>query len=162
MHEAKLKRVITLPHLVLYGMGTMIGAGIYVLIGIIAGHANFYTPFAFLIAGLIGLLTVFSYSELSHHFPDSAGAAIYVNQGFKHDLLSKIVGYLVILSGIVSCGALAKGFAGYAQELVRINYNVLVFSFIFILGIIACWRIHVSMWIISIISSKATPCHISR
>lgn len=152
MHEAKLKRVITLPHLVLYGMGTMIGAGIYVLIGIIADHAHFYTPFAFLIAGLVGLLTAVSYSELSHHFPYSAGAAIYVHQGFRHDLLSKIVGYLVILSGVVSCGALAKGFAGYAQELIKINYYFLVFAFILTLGLIACWQIHLSMWIISIIS----------
>jgi amino acid transporter len=152
MHEAKLKRVITLPHLILYGMGTMIGAGIYVLLGIIAGHANFYTPFSFLIAGLVGLLTAFSYADLSHHFPDSAGAAIYVRHGFKNDLLSKVVGYLVILSGIVSCGALAKGFSGYAQELVEINYNFLVFAFIFTLGFISCWRIHFSMWIISIIS----------
>lgn len=153
MKEAKLKKVITLPHLVLYGMGTMIGAGMYVLIGIIADHAHFYTPFAFLIAGLVGFLTAVSYSKLSHHFPYSAGAAVYVHQGFNHEWLSKIVGYLVILSGVVSCAALAKGFAGYAQELVIINYNFLVFAFVLTLGLIACWRIHLSMWIISIIST---------
>lgn len=151
-HNVKLERVITLPHLILYGMGTMIGAGIYVLFGFIADLAHFYTPFAFLIAGLVGLLTATSYAQLAQHFPQCAGAAVYVYKGFKNNYLSKIVGYLVILSGVVSCGALAKGFAEYAQDLVAIKFNFLVFMFILSISLIACWRINLSMWIISIIS----------
>lgn len=50
-----LRRVISLPLLVLYGLGTIVGAGIYVLLGEVAGLAGYQTPLAFLFAVLLAL-----------------------------------------------------------------------------------------------------------
>ncbi len=64
--------------LMLYGVGITIGAGIYALIGAVAGHAGRYAPWSFLLAGLAMALTVGSCAELSTRFPVSAGEAAYV------------------------------------------------------------------------------------
>ena len=60
-----LRRRLGLPLLVLYGVGITVGAGIYVLIGAVAGHAGAYSPWAFLLAGIVMAFTVASYAELS-------------------------------------------------------------------------------------------------
>ena len=80
---AALQRRLGLPLLVLYGTGVTIGAGIYVLIGAVAGHAGSYAPWAFVLAGLVMALTVASYAELSTRFPVSAGEAAYVRAAFQ-------------------------------------------------------------------------------
>ncbi len=63
-----LKRGLGLTLLTLYGLGTIIGAGIYVLIGKVAGLAGLYAPLAFLLASLLAAFTVFSFAELSSRF----------------------------------------------------------------------------------------------
>ena len=68
-----LRRRLGLPLLVLYGTGITIGAGIYVLIGTVAGHAGSYAPWSFVLAAVVMALTVASYAELSTRFPVSAG-----------------------------------------------------------------------------------------
>jgi amino acid transporter len=69
--------------LVLYGLGTTIGAGIYALIGEGAGVAGMASPFSFLIAALIAGFTAFSFAELSARFPKSAGEAHYVQEAMN-------------------------------------------------------------------------------
>lgn len=66
--EPKLRRSLTLPLLTLCGIGVTVGAGIYVLIGAVAGHARIHTPLAFVLAGTVMGLTVASYSELCARF----------------------------------------------------------------------------------------------
>ncbi|HLN85197.1 MAG TPA: hypothetical protein VK200_02020, partial [Candidatus Limnocylindrales bacterium] len=71
----RLRRRLGLPLLTLYGVGITIGAGIYVLIGAVAGHAGRYVPWSFLLAALAMAFTVGSYAELATRFPVSAGEA---------------------------------------------------------------------------------------
>ena len=63
--------------LTLYGIGVTVGAGIYVLIGAIAGHAGVHAPLAFILAAIVMGLTVCSYAELCTRFPVAAGEAAY-------------------------------------------------------------------------------------
>jgi len=67
-----LRRTLSVTLLTLYGVGITIGAGIYVLIGRIAGHAGVYAPWSFVLAAAVMALTVASYAELSTRFPVSA------------------------------------------------------------------------------------------
>ena len=78
-----LRRRLGLPLLVLYGTGITIGAGIYVLVGQVAGHAGVYAPWSFVLAATVMALTVASYAELSTRFPVSAGEAAYVMAAFQ-------------------------------------------------------------------------------
>ena len=81
-----LRRRLSLPLLVLYGVGITIGAGIYVLIGAVAGHAGRYAPWSFVLAAVTMALTVGSYAELATRYPVSAGEAAYVRAALKrHD-----------------------------------------------------------------------------
>ena len=66
-----LRRRLGLALLVLYGTGITIGAGIYVLIGAVAGHAGVYAPWSFVLAAVVMAFTVASYAELSTRFPVS-------------------------------------------------------------------------------------------
>ena len=86
-----LARRISLPLLVLYGLGVTIGAGIYVLIGGTAEKAGFYAPISFLLAAIVVAFTGFSYAELSTRYPVSAGEAAYVKEGFRSPSLSLLM-----------------------------------------------------------------------
>ncbi len=71
--NTELKRALNLPLLMLYGLGTIIGAGIYVLIGEVVAVAGMHAPFSFLLAALLASLSAFSFAELSSRYPKSAG-----------------------------------------------------------------------------------------
>ena len=107
--QVTLKRTLSLPMMVLYGLGTTIGAGIYALVGEVASVAGYYAPISFLIASILAGFTAISFAELSSRFPRAAGAALYVKQGFSSDRLSIVIGLLVIAAGLVSAAALVNG-----------------------------------------------------
>lgn len=136
-----LKRTLTLPLVTFYGLGTIIGAGIYALIGAVAQEAHAYTPFSFLLASFIALITAASYAELSSRFPESAGSALYVKKAFKYTWLSGLIGWLVVTTGLVSSATLAHGFVNYFQLFLPISYYLIIPVLIVILGLIAVWGI---------------------
>lgn len=146
----KLKRSLNLPLLVLYGLGTTIGAGIYVLVGAAAGRAGIFAPFAFLIAAIAIAPTALSYGELAGRFPISSGEAAYVEGGFRSKWLSGFVGWLVIISGIVASATIAIGCAGYLSTFFDIKFEFIVVIVVLLVGLVACWGIVESVVIASI------------
>ena len=148
----ELKRTLGLPLLTLYGLGTVLGAGIYVLIGEVAGRTGGYTPLSFLIAALLSALTAFSFAELGGRFPKSAGEAVYVLQGFGRRELSLFVGLLVATGGIVSSAAIAQGFAGYLHTFVIVPELLAVAVLILVLTGLAIWGIAESVTIAALLT----------
>lgn len=114
-HE--LKRALSLPLVTFYGIGTILGAGIYVLIGKVAGYAGMYALVSFLLASILAGFSAFSYAELSARFPKSAGEAVYIQQAFNRRHFSTLVGLLIVLVGVVSTATLVHGFVGYLRSL---------------------------------------------
>jgi amino acid transporter len=102
--------------LVLYGLGVIIGAGIYVLVGSIAAKAGAGAPWSFVMAGLVAAMTGLSYAELAVRFPEAAGAAAYVKEAFGSDKLSRLTGLAVAAVVVVSIASIARGSVGYIQE----------------------------------------------
>lgn len=142
-----LKRTLSLPLVTLYGLGTIIGAGIYVLIGEVVGIAGYLTPAAFFTAALIATFSAFSYAELSSRFPQSAGEALYVEQAFSLRTYSISVGLLMVFVGIISSATLVKGFVGYLDYLVVIDKHIAIGLLVLALGAIASWGIMQSAWL---------------
>jgi len=121
--EPALKRSLSLTLVTLYGLGNILGAGIYVLIGKVAANAGQYAPLSFLVASILAGLTAFTYAELSSRYPLSAGEAVYMQAGFNLKLLSSTVGLLIILAGIVSAATICRGFVGYFHQFVPLSYG---------------------------------------
>jgi len=151
-NNVELKRSLTLPLITFYGLGTILGAGVYVLIGKITARAGLYTPVAFLFAALIAAFSAFSYAELSSRFPKSAGEAVYVQEGFHWRWLTTLVGYMVVLTGIVSAAAIANGFIGYLHLFVSISDHLAITLLVLGLGGLAIWGIIESVIIATIIT----------
>ena len=147
-----LKRSLSLPMLVLYGLGTTIGAGIYALVGEIASVAGYFAPISFLIASIMASFTAISFAELCGRFPRAAGAALYVKQGFNSERFSTIVGLLVITAGLVSAAALVNGFVGYLHQFIGIDRVIAIVMVTVLLGSIAAWGIAESVTVASLIT----------
>ena len=97
----------------LYGIGIILGAGVYTLIGVGAGLAGNSLWLAFLISALIAIFTGLSYAELSTLFPKSAAEYNYTKAAFKKEWFSFLIQWIFIIGTIVSAAAVALGFAGY-------------------------------------------------
>src|SRR6185437_2866896 len=145
-----LRRRLGLPLLLLYGVGITVGAGIYVLIGAVAGHAGTAEPWAFALAAAAMALTVGSYAELSTRFPVSAGEAAYVRAATKSRAASTAVGLLTLLIGIVASATVSLGAAGYIGEYVALPRGVIAGAVLIALGAVAAWGILESVLIASV------------
>lgn len=152
MSDHKLNRTLGLPLLVLYGLGTIVGAGIYAVIGEVTAGAGVYTPLAFLVASIMALFSAMSLAELSARYPKSAGEAVFVREGFGLMSLSTLVGLLVVLSGIVSAATIVNGAVGYVQDLADIDRSIIVIGLVLFLGAVASLGVGQSVGIAAIIS----------
>lgn len=136
-----LKRTLSLWLLTFYGLGTIIGAGVYALLGEVIEKAHEFTPFAFLLSSIIALFTAASYAELSARFPKSAGSALYVRRAFNNKWLSGLVGWMIVFTGVVSAATISHGFLRYLQLLMPAPFYPTLFLLITVLGLIAIWGI---------------------
>ncbi|MDQ2091575.1 APC family permease [Marimonas arenosa] len=118
----QLKRKIGTGLLTAYGVGIMVGAGIYVLTGAASGEAGMWAPVAFLIAGLVALPTALSFSELSSRIPEAAGDSSYVEVGLKQHWLAVLVGLINIVAGTVAAAAVLRGGVGYLTSFIDIPF----------------------------------------
>ena len=125
----------------LYGTGITVGAGIYVLVGAVAGHAGVYAPWSFLVAAAVMALTVASYAELSTRFPVSAGEAAYVRAAFQSRAFATAIGLLTVATGVVSSATVTLGSAGYIQQFVDLPQSLIVVIVVSALGAVAAWGI---------------------
>jgi len=140
-----LKRSLNLPLLVLYGLGTTIGAGIYALTGKVAGHAGMLAPLSFALAAVLAGFTAYSFAELSGRFPRAAAEAVYVGEAFGNARLGTLVGCLVVLAGSVSAATISNGFAGYMNELFPAPSWVLCLGIVAVMCGLASWGIRESV-----------------
>lgn len=152
MADIELKRSINLPLLTFYGIGTILGAGIYVLIGQVAGYAGMHTPFAFLLASILAGLSAFSYAELAARFPKSAGEAVYIQEAFQRPPLSLFIGLMIVSVGTISSATLTVGLLGYLAQFIQLPQTLVVVLTVCILGGIVIWGIGESIWIASVMT----------
>ncbi|MEM7362636.1 MAG: amino acid permease [Pseudomonadota bacterium] len=151
--DTTLKRTLNYPLLTFYGLGSIVGAGIYVLIGEVAGQAGTSMGFSFLLAGVVAGLAGAGYAELSSRFPQSAGAALYVDIAFNQPWFSRVVAALLVFTGIVSSATICQGFVGYLQLYVDLGDLMIISGLCIIMFAIASWGIKESAVLIAVITT---------
>jgi len=117
MKKLKLKRELGLFETTLYGVGIILGAGIYALIGEAASIAGNSVWLSFVIGAVIASFTGLSYAELSSMFPKAAAEYIFVRKASGSRFWAFLIGWLMVFTGIVSAATVSLGFAGYFQGL---------------------------------------------
>lgn len=116
-NTAKLERHIGLIALTLYGVGDILGAGIYGLVGKAAGQMGNAIWIAFLASTLAAGLTGLSYASLGSRYPKAGGAAFVTQKAFRRGWLAYGVGLAALASGLTSMATGARVFAGYFSGL---------------------------------------------
>jgi len=141
-----LNRSLNLAQITLYGVGSIIGAGIYVLLGEVALVSGKLTPLAFLVAAFVVSFSAYSYRHMARRLPYSAGEVVYVQEAFSWTPLAQLVGATIILSGIVSSATLARGFTGYFAILATLPDAATISLLVTLLTALAIWGVRQSVW----------------
>jgi amino acid transporter len=118
------------------GIGGMVGGGIFAVLGLAVALAKGGTPISFLIAGLIALITSYSYVNLSLKFPNRGGTVKFINQGFGISIFSGGTNNLLWFSYIIMLALYASAFGSYAPNLLRLTKDLNIDSHIFSSAII--------------------------
>lgn len=112
----KLAQTIGPWQILFYGLGSMLGAGVYALIGKAAGSLGNAVWLAFIAAMIAALLTGLSYASLGSRYPKAGGAAYITERATRKAWLSYVVGIAVMMSGLTS---MATGLQAIAENLVK-------------------------------------------
>lgn len=123
---------ISLKAAISIGIGGMVGGGIFAVLGLAVSLAKGGTPVAFLFAGIIAIVTAYSYAKLSKQYPDSGGTVNFVHQQFGDGIFGGSINNLLWVSYIVMLALYASAFGSYAAELIHItntkNLDVRIFQ----------------------------------
>ncbi len=115
-NEGGLKRAVSGRLLFLYVLGDVLGSGIYVLIGAVAGKVGGAFWLAFAIGVTIAVITGAAYAELVTKYPRAAGAALFVERAFGNRIVTFLVTVTMLSASFAATGSLASGFARYFGE----------------------------------------------
>jgi len=141
-----LKRELGLLEVTLSGIGIILGAGIYALIGEGAALAGNALWLSFALSAVIAVLTGLSYAELSAMFPKAGAEFEYVNRAFGIRP-AFVIGWLVILSGIIGASTVALGFGGYAAALTGLSPLLPAAALIIVLSLLLTREIRQSAFL---------------
>lgn len=119
----QLKRAIGPTQLMLYGVGSMLGAGIYGLVGKAAGVMGGAVWMAFLVAMAAALLTGVSYASIASRYPKAGGAAYVAQRAYRASWLSYVVGLAIICSGLASIATQSKVVAENLNTLLGLDFG---------------------------------------
>ncbi len=108
------------------GIGGMIGGGIFAVLGLTVLLAKGAAPFAFLVAGLIALLTAYSYAKLSVRFPSEGGTIEFIVRAFGPGVIPAWLNTLLLASYIIMLSLYSYAFGSYGAVLISGSENLLM------------------------------------
>ena len=147
--QPALKRAIGPIELTLYGLGSMLGSGIYALIGQAAGIVGNAVWLSFLAALCAALLTAMSYASLGSRYPRAGGAAYVTGRAFGRPVFSFLVGLALVCSGLTSVATQSRVFSVNLAQLFgweTIPVEALAFGFLMFMAGVVFRGIRESMW----------------
>lgn len=141
-----LARAITGPLLFVFILGDVLGAGIYALVGVIAGEVGGAVWVPLLVALAMALLTATSYAELVTKYPRAGGAAVFAQRAFRKPPISFLVGFSMLAAGVTSAAGLALAFSGdYLKAFIDVPTVPAALVFLLLVGLLNARGIKESM-----------------
>ena len=151
--KSSLKRHITLWPLVLYGMGDILGAGVYGLIGKAAGQMGNAVWMAFLMSMIAAGFTGLSYASLGSRYPRAGGASYVTLKAYGSNFMAYVVGLAVLASGLTSMAVASRVFAGYFSGIFsQIPTPLIIVTFAIVLAAIIFIGIRETLWVNSLLT----------
>ncbi len=147
--QPPLLRTIGPFQLTLYGLGSMLGAGIYGLVGKAAGQLGSAIWIAFVVSMVAALLTGLSYASIASRYPKAAGAAYVTHRAYGKPLLSYLVGLAVVCSGLTSIATQSNVVAANLKQLFgwqTVPIEVLALGFLLLVAGVLVRGIRESLW----------------
>ena len=129
----ELRRHMGLFSTTMYGVGIILGAGIYVLVGSAAATAGNSIWLSFILGMAVSALSGLSYAELASMYPRAAAEYVFVKNAFRNNFLASTIGWLTIFVSIIAAATVALGFGGYMTEFVHIP--IIVSAALLIVGL---------------------------
>lgn len=121
-------------HTTMYGIGLILGAGIYVLIGEAAGIAGNIVWLSFIFGVIAAVFVGLSYAELASMYPKAAAEYVFVKNAFRSNFLAFIIGWLTLFTSIIAATTVALGFGGYFAAI--FDYPIII-SAVLLIGILS-------------------------
>ncbi len=145
-----LRRTLSLWQVTVAGVGIVIGAGIYVLIGEATGSAGSLVWLSFILAAVLGGLTGMSYAELAGLFP-SAGAEYEFARRSLNEFWGFLTGWVMIAGNIAGAGAVPLGFAQYLRNFVDVDTRVAACGLLIVLTLVVLSGTSRSIWLTTVL-----------
>jgi APA family basic amino acid/polyamine antiporter len=142
----QLERTLSLWQITITGVGIVIGAGIYVLVGEAAREAGAMVWLAFILAALLAVFTGLTYAELAAMFPSAGAEYEYVRRAFN-EFTGFLVGWMMIAANLIAAGAVAIGFAHYLRYFFDVPIRVAAVGLLVVLSLIVAAGIQRSIWL---------------
>lgn len=139
-----LRRELGLAEAVVYGVGLILGAGIYAVIGEATGVTGGSVVFSFLLAAVVAALTGLSYAELASIYPAAEGDYSYVRAAFDRPVVSDVTAGGRLAMGVISTAAVALAFAGYLSAFIDVPAVPAAAGLVVLMAVVNWWGIEFS------------------
>ena len=162
-----LLRTMGLFSLVVYGVGDMVGSGIYGTVGKAAGQMGNAVWLAFVVSMVAAMLTGLSYACIASRYPRAAGAAYVTHRAWHVAFLSYVIGLTVAASGLTSMATSTNVFSATFADVLGVTKSMgtidlaawgitivnvpaavalIIVVFLLFLTFVNFWGIRESMW----------------
>jgi APA family basic amino acid/polyamine antiporter len=142
---AHLRRSLGLVETTLGGVGIILGAGIYALVGEVAAEAGNALWLSFLLAAAMAGVVGLGYAELASAFPKAGADYEYTRQALGLRA-AFVVGWLIVIGNLVAAAAVALGFGGYLATFVDVPPRVAALAALAMATLIAFYGIRQAVW----------------
>ncbi len=159
-HGARLSQNLRARDLMGFGIGIVIGTGIFVLTGVEAkNHAGPAITLSFLIAGVVAMLAALCYAELAAAVPTAGSSYTYAYSTIG-EVFAWIIGWDLVLEFALGSATVARGWSGYVQDFLGLPtslfgeeapVNVGAVLIVVVLGVVATVGIRESKWVTNLL-----------
>lgn len=147
-NSSGLSKSLGLFKLTVYGVGTIVGSGVYSVIGPAAQAAGSSVWLSFVFAAISSMFSAFSYAELASAFPSAGGEYNFLNQAFpKRRVVGFLVGLFIAIHSSATLATVALTFAQYLNQFIKIDFKIIALILVASLSLVNIGGLKRAAWV---------------